>query len=143
MKPSTNQPSVNKTGPATAPSASQGLRGVAIGDTPWLRQAHLKADALRCGCARVEWTLSRELLEASRRVGPALEHLQRGRSREGAPPAQAHLLYLEVDVGVGCLTAHVLDNRRPALAKDPIHLVQGAGRMHKVLEGGLADDEVE
>jgi hypothetical protein len=36
-----------------------------------------------------------------------------------------------------------LDDRRPAAAQDPVHLVEGGHWLGEVLEGGLAEDQVE
>src|ERR1700693_2834591 len=100
MNPRTSQPSVNTIGPATAPSATQlaardsgfrlasvsigCLRSVAIGVSSLLRQAHLQTDPFRADCARLKWALGGEALELARRVGAALEHLERRLRREGA-----------------------------------------------------------
>ena len=78
-----------------------------------------------------------------RRVGAALEHLEGRRRRERAESAEVHSLDLLVDVGVGCRPTHVLDHRRTACAKDPVHLGQRAARLREVLERRLADDQVE
>src|SRR5579864_1013713 len=97
MKPSTNQPSVNRIGPATAPSASRlpSLRSgqlarpaagclliVAIGGASLLRQADFQADPLRGDGTGPERALGGELSELRGRVGAALEHLERRHRRE-------------------------------------------------------------
>src|SRR6266853_5021742 len=100
MNPRTNQPSVNRTGPATAPSAIQlaadrvaiaatGLvLSVTIVVTSLLRQAHFQPDPFRGDGAGLEGAFRRELLELGRRVGAALEHLERPLRREGTHPSQ-------------------------------------------------------
>src|SRR5260370_41539708 len=79
MKPSTNQPSVNTTGPATAPSASRAecLRVEVIAVCSFLRQAHLEADPRGRDLACLERTLRNEKLELKRRVLAVAEPLQR------------------------------------------------------------------
>src|SRR2546428_10738636 len=44
---------------------------------------------------------------------------------------------------MGGIPAHVLDHGGPTTPQASVHLVQGAGRIHEVLERGLADDQVE
>src|SRR5258706_14124347 len=128
MKPSTNQPSVNRIGPATAPSATHPAAGLAdriamvaigfllsvtIGISSRFRQAHLKADPFGSDGAGLERTLRGEALEPCRRVGATLEHLERPLRREGAHPAQVHPLDLALDGGMRWVAAHVLDHGRP------------------------------
>jgi hypothetical protein len=57
-----------------------------------------------------------EALELSRRVGSALEHLERPFGHECAQRAKLHLLHLLLDGGVSCVAAHVLDHSRPTVA---------------------------
>src|SRR5487761_231545 len=105
MKPSTNHPTVNRTGPATAPSAIQlaagrsdriaiaalgRLRSVTIGVTSLLGQAHLEADSLGADGTVPKRALGGESFELARRVGAALEHFERPLRREGTHPSQVH-----------------------------------------------------
>src|SRR5260370_41677412 len=92
MKPSTNQPSVNRTGPATAPSANPAkrLRVVVIVVCPLLRQAHLEADPRGRDLTCLERTLRDEKLELKRGVCAVAKPLQRRLRREGAQPGEVH-----------------------------------------------------
>ncbi|MHB8612555.1 MAG: hypothetical protein ACYDAL_09025, partial [Candidatus Dormibacteraceae bacterium] len=42
---------------------------------------------------------------------------------------------LALDVGMGCIAAHVLDQRATAAAEHSVHLGEGSARVHEVLEG--------
>src|SRR5229473_3930970 len=145
MKPSTNQPSVNRTGPATAPSANptKRLRVVVIVVCPLLRQAHLEADPRGCDLTCLERTLRDEKLELKRGVRAVAKPLQRRLRREGAQPAEVHAPHLFFYGGVGGVVAHVLDRCGPTSAKDAVHLGERGARQREVLESGLADDQVE
>src|ERR1700675_2067448 len=102
MKPSTNQPSVNSTGPATAPSATAPAAGrggfvmvgvaslgsVAMAVASLLRQAHLGGDPFRGDGAGLERAFRGQLLELRGRVGTALEHLERPLRSERAHATQ-------------------------------------------------------
>src|ERR1700693_4438090 len=138
MKPSTSQPSVKRTGPATAPSASQGrstgLRTAAMTGSFLLGQAHLEANSLGCDLARTERAGGGEALERAGRVGAALEHLESRLGGEGAEPAELHPGHFALDVGMSRIAAHVLDHGRPAGAQDPVYLGQHAARIDEVLE---------
>src|SRR5438132_8940439 len=87
-----------------------------------LLEAHLETDPLRADLARLEWAVRCEAFELRRRVGAALEHLERRLRRERADSPEVHLVDLALDVGVGCVLTPVLDHRRPAGAKDAVPL---------------------
>src|SRR5260370_8407224 len=109
MRRRTNQPRVNRSGPATAPSAIQPAAGradrvaidamgfvlsVTIVVPSLLRQAHFQPDPFRRYGAGLERALRCQLLEFGRRVGAALEHLERPLLLKGPPPPPSHPLTL-------------------------------------------------
>src|SRR6266852_834112 len=145
MKPSTNQPSVNRTGPATAPSANHAkrLRVVVIVVCPLLRQAHFEADPSGRDLTCLERTLRDEKLELKRGVRAVAKPLQRRLRHEGAQPAEVHAPHLFFYSYVGGVVAHVLDHSGSATAKDAVDLAKRGARQREVLKSGLTDDEVE
>src|SRR5258708_37382400 len=91
------QRTVKRTGPATAPSAIQRaaeradrvavaaigfVLSATIGFSFLLRQAHFQSDSFSGDGAGLERAFRRELLEPGRRVGAALEHLERALRRK-------------------------------------------------------------
>src|SRR5258708_4778360 len=137
MKPGATQRRENRIGPATAPSAIQPAAGradrvaieamgfvlsVTIVVPSLLRQAHFQPDPFRRYGAGLERAFRCQLLEFGRRVGAALEHLERPLRRKGAHPPQVHPLNLALDVRVGGVAAHVLDQGDSTAAQDSMHL---------------------
>src|SRR5713226_10339075 len=112
MKPSTNQASVNSSGPSTAASASQAdcLRVAVIVVCSLLRQAHFEADPRRRDLTCLERTCCDEKLELERGVRAVAKPLQRRLRHEGAQPAEVHALHLFFYSYVSGVVAHVLDH---------------------------------
>src|SRR6266550_7522236 len=108
-----------------------------------LLEVHLQADPLGRDLTRPEGTVRGEAFELGRGIGAPLEHLESRLRRKRAEPSEIHSIDLALYVGVGRVPAHVLDHRRPAGAKDPVHLGERAARLREVLERRLADHQVE
>jgi hypothetical protein len=93
--------------------------------------------------ARGEPALGDQPLELGRRIGAASEARQDAPRDETVHGADVLTPDLPVDIAGRGLLAHVLDHRQPARAEHAVQLVQSAHRSPEVLEGRLADDQVE
>src|SRR6266566_4370474 len=64
-------------------------------------------------------------------------------SAEGARAAQLHQVHLLANRRIGGLFPHVLDDCHSPATQNPVHLVDRLARLTEVLEGRLADDQIE
>src|SRR5260221_6320204 len=109
----------------------------------WLLQSYLYADPTRLDFASAEGARAGEALELLRRVGAPPEHPQSPPCHEGVhgfEPHRVHLFAIRHSRGI---FRQVLDDCYSPATQNPVHLVDRLARLTEVLEGSLADDQIE
>src|SRR5436309_12539061 len=108
-----------------------------------LLQPYLYADPTRLDFASVEGARAGEALELLLRVGAPSEHPQGPSCHKGVHGAQLHRVHLLAKRRIRGLFPHVLDDCHFPATQHPVHLVDRLARLTEVLEGSLADDQIE
>src|SRR5437588_7209031 len=123
-------------------AAPRGMRRWAV-EISWLLESYLYADPSRLDFASTEGARGGEVLELLLRVGAPSEHSQGPSCHKGVHGAQLHRVHLLANRRIRGLFPHVLDDCHSPATQNPVHLVDRLARLTEVLEGRLADDQIE